>query len=69
VKLYQQHFERVNYNIHTRHVKIHLMSPRIRPIARKDRPSTFHVGLNPSSTGSRIRLEGSDPDIRLGEAI
>src|SRR6218665_3012035 len=46
VKLYQQHFERVNYNMHTRHVKIHLMSPRIRPIDTKR--STINISCRPS---------------------
>jgi len=69
VKLYQQHFERKNYNIHARHLKIHLMSPRIRPIGTKR--STINISCRPSSTGSRIRLEwhGSRHSARRGNLI
>src|SRR6218665_3609785 len=53
VKLYQQHFERANDNIHTRHVKIHLMSPRIRPIGTKR--STINISSRPKSLQYRIQ--------------
>src|SRR6218665_4070754 len=74
VKLYQQHFERVNYNIHTRHVKIHFMSPRIRPIGTKR--STINSSCRPKSVDLAYRIQtfgvewhGSRHSARRGNLI
>ena len=49
-------FERVNYNIHTRHAKIHLMSPRIRPICTKR--STINISRRPKTFQYQVQTFG-----------